>query len=60
MSERAQQNQEILEFIKIKQPLSEDLLEPEDVARTALFLLSDESRFVTGEVMTVDAGWRIS
>jgi NAD(P)-dependent dehydrogenase (short-subunit alcohol dehydrogenase family) len=60
MSERAQQNQEILEFIRIKQPLSEDLLEPEDVARTALFLLSDESRFITGEVMTVDAGWRIS
>jgi NAD(P)-dependent dehydrogenase (short-subunit alcohol dehydrogenase family) len=36
------------------------LIEAEDVARAALFLLGDESRFVTGEVLTVDAGWRMS
>jgi len=58
MSARAQEDQEILEFIRTKQPLSEDLLEPEEVARAAVFLLSDESRFITGEVLTVDAGWR--
>jgi NAD(P)-dependent dehydrogenase (short-subunit alcohol dehydrogenase family) len=60
MSARAQQNAEILEFIRTKQPLSEDLIEAEDVARAAVFLLSDESRYITGEVMTVDAGWRVS
>jgi NAD(P)-dependent dehydrogenase (short-subunit alcohol dehydrogenase family) len=60
MSLRAQQNPELLEFIKTKQPLSEDLIEAEDVARAALFLLSDEARNITGEVMSVDAGWGVS
>lgn len=60
MSLRAQQNPELLEFIKTKQPLSEDLIEAADVARAAVFLLSDDARAVTGEVMSVDAGWRLS
>jgi NAD(P)-dependent dehydrogenase (short-subunit alcohol dehydrogenase family) len=60
MSARAQQNEAILELMKTKQPLAEDLIEAEDVARAALFLLGDESRFVSGEVLTVDAGWRVS
>ncbi len=29
---------------------------PEDIAATALFLASDESRFITGETITVDGG----
>jgi SDR family mycofactocin-dependent oxidoreductase len=33
-----------------------DLLEPEDVSDTVLFLASDESRYVTGLTMTVDGG----
>ena len=60
MSLRAQQNPDLLEFIKTKQPLSEDLIEADDVARAAVFLLSDDARAVTGEVMSVDAGWRVS
>lgn len=60
MSQRAQQNHELLEFIKIKQPLSEDLIEADDVAHAAVFLLSDESRNITGEVISIDAGWRVS
>ncbi len=59
MSERAQQDREILDFIRIKQPLSQDLIEARDVACAAVFLLSDESRYITGEVITVDAGWRV-
>jgi NAD(P)-dependent dehydrogenase (short-subunit alcohol dehydrogenase family) len=60
MSRRAQQNQEILEFMRVKQPLSEDLIEADDVARAAIFLLSHEARYITGEVLSVDAGWRVS
>ena len=30
---------------------------PEDVAEVALFLASDESRFVTGAAVNVDGGW---
>jgi NAD(P)-dependent dehydrogenase (short-subunit alcohol dehydrogenase family) len=60
MSLRAQQNPELLEFIKAKQPLSEDLIEADDVARAAVFLLSDDARNITGELMSVDAGWRLS
>jgi enoyl-[acyl-carrier-protein] reductase (NADH) len=60
MSLRAQQNPDLLEFIKTKQPLLEDLIEADDVARAAVFLLSDDARAVTGEIMSVDAGWRVS
>jgi NAD(P)-dependent dehydrogenase (short-subunit alcohol dehydrogenase family) len=31
--------------------------EPEDVARTALFLASDDARRITGAVFPVDSGW---
>ena len=30
---------------------------PEDVADLALFLASDESRYITGEMIVVDGGW---
>ncbi len=59
MSARAQSDPAIIELMKTKQPLSEDLIEAQDVAHAALFLLSDEARYITGEVLTVDAGWRL-
>ncbi|MCC6587718.1 MAG: SDR family oxidoreductase [Bryobacterales bacterium] len=60
MSARAQSDSRILKFIQSKQPLAHDLLSAEDIARSALFLLSPESRYITGEVLTIDAGWRFS
>jgi len=60
MSRRAQNDPRIMEFIAKKQRLAGGILEPEDVARAAVFLLSDESRHITGEVLYVDGGWRLS
>jgi NAD(P)-dependent dehydrogenase (short-subunit alcohol dehydrogenase family) len=34
--------------------------QPADVAGCAVFLASDESAYVTGEVLTVDGGWSMS
>ena len=36
------------------------LIEPSDIASTALYLASDESRMVTGQVLPVDSGVTIS
>jgi 3-oxoacyl-[acyl-carrier protein] reductase len=33
---------------------------PEDVADVVVFLLSDASRYVTGQVIGVDGGWAVS
>jgi len=60
MSARAQDNPDILALMKTKQPLHEDLINAEDVASAALFLLSDEARSITGDVLTVDGGWCVS
>lgn len=60
MSARAQQDPMILDLMRAKQPLAEDLIGADDVARAACFLLGDESRHITGEVLSVDAGWRVS
>jgi NAD(P)-dependent dehydrogenase (short-subunit alcohol dehydrogenase family) len=60
MSKRAQENPAILEFMKQKQPLTAGLIEANDVARVAYFLLSNESFPITGEVVRVDAGWAVT
>jgi NAD(P)-dependent dehydrogenase (short-subunit alcohol dehydrogenase family) len=60
MSARAQADTEVVEFIRQKQPLSAGLLEAADVAQTALFLLSERSRYVTGQVVAVDGGWSVT
>jgi NAD(P)-dependent dehydrogenase (short-subunit alcohol dehydrogenase family) len=60
MSARAQSNPEIVEFMKHKQPLKGDLIDADEVARIAYFMLSDESFPITGEVVRVDAGWAVT
>jgi NAD(P)-dependent dehydrogenase (short-subunit alcohol dehydrogenase family) len=60
MSERAQQNPQILAYAEARQPLSHGILDPADLTGAALFLLSDDSRMVTGQVLDVDGGWSVS
>jgi NAD(P)-dependent dehydrogenase (short-subunit alcohol dehydrogenase family) len=60
MSERAQRDPAIMAFIQHKQPLPENLLASDDVARVAVFYLSDEARYITGQVAVIDGGWTVS
>jgi NAD(P)-dependent dehydrogenase (short-subunit alcohol dehydrogenase family) len=57
MSRRAQSSEAIKAKLTTLQPLTGDFGEADDVADAALYLASDESRFVTGIVLPVDGGW---
>jgi NAD(P)-dependent dehydrogenase (short-subunit alcohol dehydrogenase family) len=57
MSARAQNDEQIMAFVARKQPLAGGALTPDDLTGTALYLLSDDSRTVTGQVIDVDGGW---
>jgi NAD(P)-dependent dehydrogenase (short-subunit alcohol dehydrogenase family) len=61
MSQRAQGDEAIVRFIATKQPLDGGRIgRPEDCDGAAVFLLSDEAKFVTGQVLAVDGGWCVS
>lgn len=60
MSERVQEDDEILAYLANKQPLVGGAIPAQDVAHAALFLLSDESRYITGQALAVDAGWSVT
>ena len=61
MSERAQGDQEILRFIATKQPLDGGRIgHPSDLDGGAVYFMSDDSKFVTGQVLAVDGGWSVS
>lgn len=61
MSQRAQSDAAILEFMSTKQPLDGGRIgQPEDLDGAAVYLMSDASKFVTGQVLAVDGGWTVS
>ena len=59
MSYRAQSSEAIRARLSDLQPLTSDFGQPIDVAQAALYLASDQSKFVTGTVLTVDGGWTV-
>jgi NAD(P)-dependent dehydrogenase (short-subunit alcohol dehydrogenase family) len=61
MSQRAQADPEIMRFIATKQPLDGGRIgRPQDLDAAAVYFMSDDSRFVTGQVLAVDGGWCVS
>ena len=60
MSRRAQDDPQLMAYVGRRQPLAGGALAPTDLAGAALFLLSDDARIVTGQVIAVDGGWSVS
>jgi NAD(P)-dependent dehydrogenase (short-subunit alcohol dehydrogenase family) len=61
MSQRAQSDEEVLNFIATKQPLDGGRIGlPSDLDAAAVYFMSDDSKFVTGQVLSVDGGWSVS
>jgi NAD(P)-dependent dehydrogenase (short-subunit alcohol dehydrogenase family) len=60
MSQRAQNDPQIVAYLKTRQPLTGTFGEPDDVAQAILYLSSDAARFVTGVVLEIAGGWGIA
>jgi NAD(P)-dependent dehydrogenase (short-subunit alcohol dehydrogenase family) len=61
MSQRAQGDPIIRAFMKTKQPLAGGRMGlPADLDAAAVYFLSDASRYVTGQVLSIDGGWGVS
>lgn len=61
MAQRAANDEAIQAFIKTKQPLDGGRIgHPTDLDGAAVYFLSDQSRFTTGQILTVDGGWDVS
>ncbi len=61
MAQRAAEDETILAFIKTKQPLDGGRIgDPSDLDGLAVYFMSNQSRFTTGQIVAVDGGWTIS
>jgi NAD(P)-dependent dehydrogenase (short-subunit alcohol dehydrogenase family) len=60
MAARAAADAEVMTYARAKQPLADGMLDPDDVAGAAAFLLSDDARMITGQTLAVDGGWSVS
>jgi len=61
MAQRAANDEDILSFIETKQPLDNGRIgRPNDTDGLAIYFMSDQSKFTTGQVVAVDGGWSIS
>lgn len=58
MSERAQALPATMDYVRSRQALDGGRIgQPGDLDGAVVYLLSDESRFVTGQILAVDGGW---
>jgi NAD(P)-dependent dehydrogenase (short-subunit alcohol dehydrogenase family) len=61
MAKRAAADPETLDIVKMRMPVSGGgPLSADDHAQAALFLCSDESKHVTGQLIRVDGGWGVN
>jgi NAD(P)-dependent dehydrogenase (short-subunit alcohol dehydrogenase family) len=61
MAKRVAEDEEILEFLKTKQPLDGGRAGvSEDINTAVLMFLHPDSKFITGQVLAIDGGWAIS
>ena len=61
MAKRAAADDTIMAFTKTKQPLDGGRIgQPNDLDGAAVYFMSDQSAFTTGQVLTVDGGWSVS
>lgn len=60
MAGRAAGDLAIRAYAARKQPLAGEMMDPDEVAHAAVFLLSDESRMITGQLLKVDGGWSVA
>jgi NAD(P)-dependent dehydrogenase (short-subunit alcohol dehydrogenase family) len=61
MSRRATEDEAIMNFIRKKQALDGGRAgQPADLDAAVVYFLSDQSKFVTGQVLAIDGGWSVS
>jgi NAD(P)-dependent dehydrogenase (short-subunit alcohol dehydrogenase family) len=61
MAQRAVADEQIMSFIKHKQPLDHGRIgQPDDLDGAVVYLLSDQAKFVTGQVLAIDGGWSVT
>ena len=60
MAGRAAGDTVIRAYAARKQPLAGELMDPDEIAHAAVFLLSDESRAITGQLLKIDGGWSVA
>lgn len=61
MAQRAANDETIMAFVKTKQQLDGGRIgNAGDLDGAAIYLLSDQSKFTTGQVLAVDGGWDLS
>ena len=60
MSQRACGDAEIVQYVRRRQALDGGRIgRPEDIDGVVVYMMSDASRFVTGQVIHVDGGWSV-
>ena len=60
MARRAAGDAAIRAYGARKQPLAGEMMDPDEIAHAAVFLLSDDSRTITGQLLKVDGGWSVA